>query len=257
MTEPNSPLAAHFIESPNHDPRVGDDVDMLLLHYTGMSSGAAAQERLCDPEAKVSSHYIVHEDGSIVQLVDESRRARHAGVSSWHGLTDVNSVSVGIEIVNGGHDYHCPPFPDPQIDAVIRLCRDIQSRWPIPQSRVLGHSDVAPDRKRDPGERFPWDRLYREGIGLWVAPEPIGAGPELKSGDSGDAVSGLQEQLSDYGYGIPATGIFCELTHDVVMAFQRHFRPLRVDGAADVSTLATLHRLLLARDNVGRTRCQR
>jgi N-acetylmuramoyl-L-alanine amidase len=257
MTEPNSPLAAHFIESPNHDPRVGDDVDMLLLHYTGMSSGAAAQERLCDPEAKVSSHYIVHEDGSIVQLVDESRRARHAGVSSWHGLTDVNSVSVGIEIVNGGHDYHCPPFPDPQIDAVIRLCRDIQSRWPIPQSRVLGHSDVAPDRKRDPGERFPWDRLYREGIGLWVAPEPIGAGPELKSGDSGDAVSGLQEQLSDYGYGIPATGIFCELTSDVVMAFQRHFRPLRVDGAADVSTLATLHRLLLARDHVGRTRCRR
>ena len=237
--------------------RVGDDVDMLLLHYTGMSSGAAAQERLCDPEAKVSSHYIVHEDGLIIQLVDESRRARHAGVSSWHGLTDINSLSVGIEIVNGGHDYHCPPFPDPQIDAVIRLCRDIQSRWPIPQSRVLGHSDVAPDRKRDPGERFPWDRLYREGIGLWVAPEPIGAGPELKSGDSGDAVSGLQEQLSDYGYGIPATGIFCELTHDVVMAFQRHFRPLRVDGAADVSTLATLHRLLLARDNVGRTRCRR
>jgi N-acetylmuramoyl-L-alanine amidase len=253
MTEPNSPLAAHFIESPNHDVRVGDDLDILLLHYTGMRSGAAAQQRLCDPEAKVSSHYIVHEDGLIVQLVDESRRARHAGVSCWQGWTDINSRSIGIEIVNGGHDDGCPPFPDRQIDAVIRLCRDIQSRWPIPQGGVLGHSDVAPDRKRDPGERFPWDRLYREGVGRWVAPEPICPGPELKPGYSGDAVSRLQERLSDYGYGIPATGIFCELTHDVVTAFQRHFRPLRVDGAADVSTLATLHRLLLARDDMGRS----
>src|SRR4051812_12150769 len=182
MTKPNSPVATDFIESPNHEVRVGDGVDILLLHYTGMSSGAAAQERLCDAEAKVSSHYIVHEDGLIIQLVDESRRARHAGVSSWLGWTDINSRSIGIEIVNGGHDYDCPPFPDRQIDAVIRLSRDIRSRWPIPQSGVLGHSDVAPSRKRDPGERFPWDKLHMEGVGLWVAPEPIGAGPQLQSG---------------------------------------------------------------------------
>lgn len=248
MSLPNSVFAAQFVASPNHDVRVGAEVDILVLHYTGMSSGKAAEQRLCDPEAKVSSHYLIYEDGRIVQLVDESRRARHAGVSSWHGWTDINSRSIGIEIVNGGHDYGCPLFPDVQMDAIIALCRDIQSRWPIPQSRVLAHSDVAPSRKRDPGEWFSWHDLHRHGIGLWIDPEPILAGPVLRPGDSGAAVSELQQQLAEYGYGISVSGAYCDVTRDVVTAFQRHFRPQQVDGAADISTLTTLRRLIAARD---------
>ena len=247
MNKPDSPLVAEFIASPNHDVRQGRDVDILLLHYTGMSSGIEAQQRLCDPDAKVSSHYLIHEDGAIVQFVSEARRAWHAGVASWQGATDINSRSIGIEIVNGGHDYGCPEFPVPQIDAVIGLCRDIQSRWPMPQHRVLAHSDVAPGRKQDPGEAFPWGVLYKAGIGLWIEPEPIASSPALSGGDKGDAVVRLQASLTEYGYDLGASGIFDELTTDVVTAFQRHFRPQQVDGVADVSTIATLRRLLEAR----------
>lgn len=246
MTNSDSSHVAHVVASPNHDVRAGDVVDILILHYTGMASGAAAEARLCDPEAKVSSHYLVYEDGSITQLVAEARRARHAGVSSWHGWTDINSRSIGIEIVNGGHDYDCPEFPDAQIEAVIRLCHDIRSRWVIPPDRVLGHSDVAPSRKRDPGEIFPWGRLHAAGLGLLVAPEPIVVGPRVGPGDTGAAVLELQQLLARYGYGVPATGTFDAVTRDVVTAFQRHFRPARVDGIADPSTVATLRKLLQA-----------
>jgi len=244
MKTANSRYASDFIPSPNHDAREGNVVDILVLHYTGMSSGLAAQDRLCDPEAKVSSHYLIYEDGRTLQLVDETRRARHAGVSSWRGWTDINSRSVGIEIVNGGHDFGCPEFPLVQIEAVIRLCRDIQSRFPIQQRHVLAHSDVAPGRKRDPGEAFPWRALHEAGVGLWLEPETIVPGPVLAVGDRGDGVLRLKANLRDYGYGLNATDVFDHELTDVVTAFQRHFRAEKVDGVADFSTLGTLERLL-------------
>lgn len=241
--KPDSPFASAFIPSPNHEARIGDSVDILLLHYTGMDSGIAAQDRLRDPFAKVSAHYLIHEDGATVQMVSESRRAYHAGASSWQEWTDINSRSIGIEIVNGGHDFGCPDFPPVQMRAVIDLCRDIQSRWPIPQDSVLAHSDVAPSRKRDPGEKFPWHVLHAAGVGLWVEPEPIVEGPLLERGDCSDAALLLKTALRDYGYGLEPNECFDETTQDVVTAFQRHFRPLRVDGIADLSTVRTLARL--------------
>jgi N-acetylmuramoyl-L-alanine amidase len=220
---------------------------MIILHYTGMATGDAALERLCDPDAKVSSHYLVGEDGAIAQLVPESRRAYHAGVASWQGMSDINSRSIGIEIVNGGHDFGCPDFPAQQIEAVIRLCRDLQTRWPIPQANVLAHSDVAPSRKQDPGEKFPWAALHAAGVGLWVEPAPMSSGASLRIGDNGKAVAELKAQLSSYGYGVDSTEAFDETTRDVVIAFQRHFRPGQVDGVADPSTVATLAELLRRR----------
>ncbi|HEX7791309.1 MAG TPA: N-acetylmuramoyl-L-alanine amidase [Afipia sp.] len=238
----DSHLASAFVPSPNHDARDGDAVDILLLHYTGMASALAAQERLCDPAAKVSSHYMVDEDGTIVQMVSETRRAWHAGISFWQGATDINSRSIGIEIVNGGHDFDCPVFPSRQIDAVISLCRDIQSRRQIPPERVLAHSDIAPGRKRDPGEKFPWRALHQSGVGLWVEPEPV-----VETAEPLDASSALKLKaaLCDYGYRLKPDDDEAT-TRDVVAAFQRHFRPQRVDGVMDVSTARTLARLMAA-----------
>ena len=247
--KPDSPIASVFIASPNHDARAGDAVDILLLHYTGMASGIAAQQRLCAADATVSSHYLVFEDGEIIQLVRETRRAYHAGVSSWQGASDINSRSIGIEIVNGSHDFGCPDFPSPQIDPVIRLCRDIQLRWPIPQDRVLAHSDVAPERKRDPGEKFPWRVLHTSGIGLWIEPEPISDGITLTLGDRSDGIVQLKTALREHGYAVDSTDRFDTALQDVVIAFQRHFRPQHIDGIADLSTLRTLDRLLDARRN--------
>ena len=149
---------------------------MLVLHYTGMEREERALKWLCDPESSVSCHYLVFEDGRVAQLVDEADRAWHAGKSFWAGETDINSRSIGIEIANPGHQYGYSGFPDAQMDAVIALCREILGRHPIPPQRVLAHSDIAPARKEDPGELFPWDRLHAEGIGHWVLPEPIGRG---------------------------------------------------------------------------------
>jgi N-acetylmuramoyl-L-alanine amidase len=242
---PDSPLVARVFASPNHEPRVGvARPDILLLHYTGMKTTQAALERLCDPGPRVSSHYLVFEDGRIFQLVPESRRAYHAGASSWEGTTDINSRSVGIEIGNRGHDFDCPEYPDAQIAAVIALCRDILARWPIAPCRVLAHSDVAPARKRDPGEVFPWRRLAEAGVGLWIEPEPIAGGATLRPGDEGEEVANLQRALADYGYGLAADGSYDAAMQEVVTAFQRHFRPARVDGIADASTMRTLQRLI-------------
>jgi len=248
----DSSLVKRVVPSPNHsERRDGPRADILLLHYTGMQSSQAALERLCDPVAKVSSHYMVFEDGEIVQMVPESRRAHHAGASFWAGDTDINSRSIGVEIANPGHDFGYPDYPKRQIAAVIELCRDILARNAIPRDHVLAHSDVAPTRKQDPGEKFPWAQFYASGVGLWVKPAPISAdgGPlrSLKQGDSGDAVAGLQKDLAEYGYGVPNSGNFDELTKAVVIAFQRHFRPGRVDGIADASTRDTLRALLGAR----------
>jgi N-acetylmuramoyl-L-alanine amidase len=244
---PDSACAGDCIASPNHDARACG-VDILLLHYTGMADTAAAQARLCDPAAKVSCHYLVREDGGIVQLVAEARRAWHAGVAMWQGTTDINARAIGIEIANGGHDFGCPNYPPAQIAAVIELCRDILARYAIPPHHVLAHSDVAPRRKRDPGETFPWRALHDAGIGLWVAPAPVTAGRTLAPGDRGAEVTRLKAALRGYGYGLEnAADTFDDELQDVVAAFQRHFRPQRVDGRADPSTVRTLHDLLAAK----------
>ncbi len=212
---------------------------MLVLHYTGMESGAAALERLTDPIAKVSAHYLVEEDGRVFAMVPEARRAWHAGRSFWAGETDVNSASVGVEIVNPGHEFGYRAFPDRQIDAVIALLDDIRSRWTIPDARILAHSDVAPDRKMDPGELFPWRRLARAGHGLWADPAPA-PGAELTEGDQGLGVLALQGALRRLGYDAPSDGRFEEPTATIVRAFQRHWVQARCDGVADGDTRARL-----------------
>ena len=247
---PDSFIVSDVVPSPNVDERAeGRPPDMILLHYTGMKTGEAALERLCTREAKVSAHYVVFESGRIVQCVPETMRAWHAGVSSWAGETDINSRSIGIEIVNPGHEFGYRDFPLRQIAAVISLCKSIVTRrGPISAERVLAHSDVAPSRKQDPGEKFPWGLLNDSGIGHWVRAAPLNLdGATIQPGDQGEAVMRLQRTFSIYGYGIDESGLYDDTTRDVVAAFQRHFRPARVDGIADPSTLLTLRALIETR----------
>jgi N-acetylmuramoyl-L-alanine amidase len=245
---PDSPFAAKFIPSPNFGQRRGvRRPNALILHYTGMPTADAALALLVDRASEVSAHYFVFEDGRIVQLVAERDRAWHAGKGHWKGESDLNSASVGIEIVNPGHDGGAPPFPDRQIEATIALSRDIVSRWNIPPERVLAHSDVAPMRKRDPGEAFPWRRFHAAGVGHWVEPTPITDGPLFRHEEEGPPVRALQAMLALYGYGLELTGVYDRHTRAVVAAFQRHFRPKRVDGEADASTVATLKALIATR----------
>jgi len=245
---PDSCVVAEVVPSPNHGERKdGRRPDMILLHYTGMLDANAALERLTDRASQVSSHYLVFEDSRIVQMVEESQRAWHAGTSVWAGDIDINSCSIGIEIANPGHDFGYPNFPARQVAAVTALCRSILTRFTVPSERILAHSDVAPGRKQDPGEKFPWARLFEAGVGHWVEPMPIAEGPTLKPGDRNAGVSQLQGLLAEYGYGLNPSGFYGDQTRDVVAAFQRHFRPARVDGIADGSTLDTLERLVIGR----------
>ena len=214
--------------SPNFDARPGD-VEMLILHYTGMQSAAAAIERLCDPAAKVSAHYVVEEDGRVWRLVAETQRAWHAGVSSWRGKTDINALSIGIEIVNPGHEFGYRPFPEPQMAAVEELARGILSRHPIPAHNVVGHSDVAPLRKQDPGELFDWPRLGRKGVGFWPDFAIAGVEMPLSPGQT-------QAFLTQIGYGCPQTDVLDAETGAVITAFQRHYRPSCIDGRVDDET---------------------
>lgn len=242
---PDSSVVSDVIPSPNFGERnKGLTPDMILLHYTGMPDIDAAITRLCTEGTDVSTHYIVLEDGRIVQCVPEAKRAWHAGVSYWAGEDDINSCSIGIEISNRGHDWGYPGFPSRQIAAVTTLCRGIMLRHNLPMHRVLGHSDVSPYRKKDPGEKFPWHSLANSGVGLWVRPAPIVRGDVLAPGSEGKDVAALQDALAQFGYGIPGSGKYDAQTSDVVTAFQRHFRPERVDGIADHSTLNTLQTLL-------------
>lgn len=219
--------------SPNHDARPpGQAVDMLLLHYTGMPTGEAALERLCDPQAKVSAHYLVEEDGRIFQLVSESRRAWHAGAACWQGATDINARSIGVEIVNPGHEFGYRPFPAEQIAAVKRLALDILARHPVSAARVLGHSDVAPLRKEDPGEFFDWRGLAAAGVGLW---------PE--SGAVAVLENAVAKALQRVGYGYTDEDLPA-----VIRAFQRHFRPGAVTGIPDPETRRRLAALLAVID---------
>jgi len=246
---PDSSVVAEVMASPNHGERSdGRRADMILLHYTGMADADAALARLCTQASNVSAHYFVFEDGRVIQMVPESRRAWHAGKSEWAGETDINSCSIGIEIANPGHDHGYPDFPARQIAAVTALCRSIQTRNSIVPARVLAHSDVAPARKQDPGEKFPWRSLSESGVGHWVKPAPImNFGQILAPGSRGDAVIALQKSLREYGYGVEVNGDYDSSTFEVVTAFQRHFRPERVDGHADPSTRSTLQELLASR----------
>ena len=228
--------------SPNFDGRTAPP-SMLVLHYTGMKTGPEALDRLRDPEAKVSSHYLVEEDGRVFRLVAEERRAWHAGVSFWRGRRNVNGDSIGIEIVNPGHEFGYRPFPEAQVERVIALVADIRTRWDIEDRDIVGHSDIAPDRKDDPGELFPWKRLSEAGHGLW-AEWPAAPGAPIGEGEEGAAVFALQAGLTRLGYDLPPTGQFDATTAAVVRAFQRHWRPGRVDGIADGETRARLNALL-------------
>ncbi len=244
---PDSPVAADVVASPNRGVRIGSGLDMLILHYTGMPTADAAFERLRDPAAEVSAHYFVFEDGRVVQMVAEADRAWHAGAGAWAGVRDINSRSIGIEIAHPGHVGGLPPYPEAQIAAVMALARDIVVRRAIPAARVLAHSDVAPARKEDPGENFPWERLARAGIGHWVPPAPLRDGRFFAEGESGQPIEALQAMLALYGYAQPITGAFDAAMAAVVTAFQRHFRPSRIDGVADSSTITTLRDLIAAR----------
>jgi N-acetylmuramoyl-L-alanine amidase len=215
--------------SPNFDARA-EPVDMLILHYTGMRSAAAALDRLCDPAARVSAHYVVEEGGAIWQLVDEERRAWHAGASRWRGAPLVNGRSIGIELVNPGHEFGYRPFPEAQLGALIGLCRGILERHAIPPRHVLGHADVAPTRKEDPGELFPWRRLAAEGIGLW--PEPL---PEAEPG-----WPSVARDLAAFGYDVGTGDPADPALSAALIAFQRHWRQRLCDGEPDRESAAQL-----------------
>ena len=214
--------------SPNYNDRPeGVPIDMLVLHYTGMESGEAALDRLCDPEAEVSAHYLIEEDGTVHRLVDEDKRAWHAGVSWWRGSADINTRSIGIELVNPGHEFGYRAFPEDQMVALEGLASAILKRHPIPARNVVGHSDVSPTRKMDPGELFDWGRLAEKGIGLWVE------GPRADDASEDD----VKAMLLAFGYDtadLPAS----------ILAFQRHFFPTHLTGQADVETIGVLAALL-------------
>ncbi|WP_439533081.1 N-acetylmuramoyl-L-alanine amidase [Polymorphobacter sp.] len=214
--------------SPNHDAR-RLPVSMVVVHYTGMHSAAAALDRLCDPEAKVSAHWLIAEDGQLFRLVDEDRRAWHAGAAYWRAQTDINSVSVGIELANPGHEWGYLPFPEEQIVALETLIRDIYARHPdVRRDAILGHSDVAPRRKQDPGELFDWPRLAAAGLTMPMPTADV---------DPNWLDSGFMAALSRYGYDI-------SWPEAAVTAFQRRFRPADVSGTIDAESRALLLSLM-------------
>ncbi len=220
--------------SPNYDER-RSEIDMLLLHYTGMKNCDDALARLCDERSKVSAHYLIDEQGGLYALVPEDKRAWHAGEAFWAGKTDLNSCSIGIELANGGHNFGLPEFSEAQMARVVSLCVELVEKYAIRPERVLGHSDVAPTRKQDPGEKFDWQRLAREGVGLWASPPP-----------PGEEIQPIDEFLSKFSaYGYQTDGA---APADVVCAFQRHYRPMRVDGRVDDSTLQALCALTAAKE---------
>ncbi len=236
--------------SPNFDARTRP-IDLVVLHYTGMQDADTALARLTDPApvagkypgpwqsfdvvedaplSKVSAHYVVDEAGKVFSLVPEEHRAWHAGASSWEGEGDVNARSIGIEIVNGGHDFGLPDFPDAQIESVIALLREIFGRWTLTPARVVAHSDIAPERKMDPGEKFPWKRLADAGVSLWPKPIIFAAEP------GEDRVGRVQQELAAVGYSLELTGMMDTATRAALHAFQRRFRPAKVDGLIDDET---------------------
>ena len=246
LKEPDSFVVDALHPAANFEERVLDVApSMLIMHYTGMSSAEAAIAWLARDDSKVSCHYVIDEDGRVTQMVAERARAWHAGQSFWAGETDINSVSIGIEIQNPGHEDGYHDYLDKQMTAVLALSQDIVARHKIAPERVLGHSDVAPSRKIDPGEKFNWAWLHAHGVGHWVEPDPVGVLiGDISHGQIENPIARAQSLLARYGYGIEATGRNDKQSRPVVMAFQRHFRPQRVNGLIDSSTVVTLERLV-------------
>ena len=251
IEKPDSPLVERLVPSPNIEPRLkGLTPQILIMHYTGLETVERAIDVLSRPDCKVSCHYVVDEQGRIVQMVAEQHRAWHAGLSFWRGETDINSASIGIEIQNLGHTRGYPDFPARQMEAVAALAADIIARHGMAKSQILAHSDIAPGRKIDPGEKFDWQGLAARGIGHWVDPTPVDACDEgYALGSDAPAVAEAQSLLAAYGYRIDPTGILDEQTAIVLRAFQLHFRQSRPDGRLDGSTLETLRRLVASPDS--------
>jgi N-acetylmuramoyl-L-alanine amidase len=245
---PDSAFVDRIAPSPNVGVRRGGGaIDFLILHYTGLETARRSLEVLCDPRCEVSCHYLIDDDGAITQMVNEADRAWHAGLSSWHGVEDINSHSIGIEIQNPGHAHGYPVFPEAQMAAVEALAGDIVERRRIRPENVLAHSDIAPQRKIDPGEKFDWARLAEAGIGHWVAPRglsPQEALDDLAPWQADPRVAHCQALLSMYGYRVARDGVLDAATMKVITAFQRHFRPALVNGLPDASTIGTLEDLL-------------
>lgn len=237
------------LPTPFKDSREGAEVNILVLHYTGTQTAGEALEILSGKDGKeVSSHYTVDEDGVVYAHVPEAERAWHAGISYWRGVDGVNASSIGIEIINPGHEFGYRRFPQSQMDAVAKLCQGILSRHAIPARNVIAHSDIAPARKEDPGELFDWPWLAKQGVGLWpnwgemLTPNKVLA----TLGDRGALVASIQRRLAEYGYGVPQNGMFDDETHKVAIAFQRHFRPENIGGEWDSECDGRLDLLLRA-----------
>ncbi|MYL97352.1 N-acetylmuramoyl-L-alanine amidase [Novosphingobium sp. FGD1] len=230
-------LVNRRVSSPNWNERKLP-ITMVVLHYTGMKSADDALSRMCDPEAEVSAHYMIDEEGVVTSLVPEGKRAWHAGHSYWRGVTDVNSASVGIELVNPGHEFGYRPFPEAQMDALLPLLADILERHDIPRANVVGHSDIAPARKEDPGELFDWARLGQLGLALEI--------PRAKMNLFYDNPGAFYLALERFGYDITDG-------RAAVAAFQRRWRPAIIDGEIDGEIGGILFELLLERD-IGRAR---
>jgi N-acetylmuramoyl-L-alanine amidase len=247
IERPDSSLVADLHPSPNIEARKpGFAPSIVILHYTGLLTVDRALDVLSRPDCKVSCHYVIDEGGRIIQMVAEDKRAWHAGLSSWHGETDINSASIGIEIQNPGHMHGYPDFPAAQMRAVAALCRDLARRHDIAPQHFLAHSDVAPGRKIDPGEKFDWPWLYGQGIGHWVVPAPFDPDDAgLALGSRAADVERARALLAAYGYKVDLEGPFDADLRTVVRAFQLHFRPACTDGRLDRSTLDTLSRIQL------------
>ncbi len=252
----------HDAPSPNHNARpTGADIELVVVHFTGMESAEAALHELTRLGSGVSAHWMIEEDGTIFRLVPEERRAWHAGLGSWRTWHDVNAVSLGIELVNPGHDFGYRPFPEPQIEALEELLADVFQRHGLRPCDLIGHSDLAPERKEDPGELFPWERLARSGFGIWpdavldypdsglgvmedfeesIGDESNRTACGLDPDDLRESVRDLQERVRAIGYGVETNGVYDALTEAVVAAFQRRFRPASVDGYADPETRALI-----------------
>lgn len=246
--KPDSKLVDAVHPSPNSgERRYGPRPRLVILHYTGMVAADQAIAWLANPDSNVSCHYVIDENGTITQMVPEAARAWHAGASHWAGETDINSVSVGIEIQNLGHDRGYPDFPPAQMQAVAALCRDVAARNRIRPEGILGHSDVSPGRKADPGEKFDWAWLAQKGVGHWVAPACAAPGCKVyEPGSEGPEIAEAQSLLRRYGYGVETHGVLDKHTCAVLRAFQQHYRPACVDGRLDEATRDTLTRLVAA-----------
>lgn len=229
----------------NERPAGVQGIDTVIIHYTGMHTAGEALSRLCDEDIEVSAHFLIDEDGKTYQLVAPEQRAWHAGVSHWQGRDNMNHTSIGVELVNPGHEFGYRCFPDAQITALLKVLAHLKATFDIPQHRFLGHSDIAPDRKADPGELFPWGVLADAGFGIWLdkadhANVRYDASTIAKKGMSGPEIAQLNEDLRLIGYNVDEGNAFTEQTLYGIKAFQRHWRQSSVTGILDVETSDTL-----------------